>query len=80
VLHADATPAPLIDPRAGKTKKEFDAMRGVCVRLLRRPGRVVHVNFLAGWNGTQVCDESDQTAVAHRKDHRRFLHSPPTCP
>lgn len=66
VLHADETPAAMLDPGAGKTKRAylwacprggFEPQPGVvfdfCTsRAVRHP-----VAFLKGWSGTLVCDD-----------------------
>ena len=66
VLHADETPVPMLDPGAGKTKRayiwgyarsEFDGLRGVVYDFSVGRGAKYPAAFLAGWNGTLVCDD-----------------------
>lgn len=66
VLHADETPVPMLDPGAGKTKRayiwgyarsEFDGLRGVVYDFCIGRGSKYPAAFLAGWNGTLVCDD-----------------------
>jgi len=66
VLHADETPVPMLDPGAGKTKRayiwgyarsEFDGLRGVVYDFCVGRGAKYPAAFLAGWNGTLVCDD-----------------------
>ena len=66
VLHADETPVPLLDPGAGKAKRayiwgyarsEFDGLRGVVYDFCAGRGSKYPLDFLAGWDGTLVCDD-----------------------
>ena len=66
VLHVDETPVPMLDPGAGKTKRayiwgyarsEFDGLRGVVYDFCVGRGAKYPAAFLAGWNGTLVCDD-----------------------
>lgn len=66
VLHADETPAAMLAPGAGKTKKayvwgyarsEFDPRPGVIDEFCAGRGGKYPVAFLEGWNGTLICDD-----------------------
>jgi hypothetical protein len=66
VLHADETPVSMLDPGAGKTKRayiwgyargEFDEHRGVVYDFCVGRGSKYPLEFLAGWDGTLVCDD-----------------------
>ena len=79
VLHAHETPVPMLDPGAGKTKRayiwgysrsEFDGLRGVVSDFCVSRGAKYPAAFLAGWNGTLVCENGHASPVAEEAIRR----------